>query len=174
MVSLPRPTVRDGRPATIEPTLPRGSRLVLHQSAADLAEEFVQFLRALKNNDNQAVAKHGANVIGLYVYWAWRTTKSCWPRSSRKPTETTRSSFSRALSETVSGRARHGAGHRRYPWRCRRECPANHRAIHAPKKLRADSSCGTERTLLVDGRNVVWFPLAHPAAPSAYQNAPVR
>jgi hypothetical protein len=47
-------------------------------------------------------------------------------------------------------------------------------ATDAPTKLRADSGYGTERTLSVDGRDIVWFPLAHPAAPRAYQDAHAR
>jgi uracil DNA glycosylase superfamily protein len=38
-------------------------------------------------------------------------------------------------------------------------------------RLKADPTYGTERTLSVNGRNTVWLPLAHPAAPRNYQDA---
>jgi hypothetical protein len=41
----------------------------------------------------------------------------------------------------------------------------------APAKLVADASYGRERTMSVGDRRIQWLPLAHPAAPHAYQEA---
>jgi hypothetical protein len=47
-------------------------------------------------------------------------------------------------------------------------------ASDAPTKLRADSNYGAEIALSVEGQNMTWLPLAHPAAPKAYQEAHLR
>lgn len=47
-------------------------------------------------------------------------------------------------------------------------------ASEAPLKLAADSGYGKEHCLRVDGREIDWLPLAHPAAPRVYQDAHAR
>jgi hypothetical protein len=43
-----------------------------------------------------------------------------------------------------------------------------------PEKLADDSSYGKALDIKVGGRKIRWIPLAHPAAPKAYQTAHAR
>jgi uracil-DNA glycosylase len=47
-------------------------------------------------------------------------------------------------------------------------------ASDAPVKLAADSEYGREQSLRIGGQEMLWLPLAHPAAPRVYQEAHAR